>query len=152
MELDRFDGLALRREDAVDPDRPIVDAHHHLWNRGGSTYLAPQLLEDLTATHNVVKTVFVECRANYDKQRAEYMQPVGETVFVVGEAEATDSSGGPTIAGIVSHADMMLGDASRTSWRPTTLPAGAASGGSAMSPAGTRVTRFTTVTAARSSR
>ena len=111
MELDRFDWLALRREGAVDPDRPIVDAHHHLWNRGSSTYLAPQLLEDLTATHNVVKTVFVECRANYDKQRAEHMQPVGETVFVAGEAEATDSSGGPTIAGIVSHADMMLGDA-----------------------------------------
>ena len=59
----------------------------------------------------MVKTVFVECRANYDKQRAEHMQPVGETVFVVGEAEAPDSSGGPTIAGIVSHADMILGDA-----------------------------------------
>ena len=39
------------------------------------------------------------------------MQPVGETVFVAGEADATDALGGPTIAGIVSHADMRLGDA-----------------------------------------
>ena len=55
MELDRFEWLALRREKAVDPERRIVDAHHHLWDRGGSTYLAPQLLEDMTGTHNVVK-------------------------------------------------------------------------------------------------
>lgn len=111
MDLDRFDWLALRQEEAVDPERPIVDAHHHLWDRGGSTYLAPQLLEDMTGTHNVIKSVFVECRANYDKTLAEHMRPVGETVFVAGEADSTDAGSGPTIAGIVSHADMLLGDA-----------------------------------------
>ena len=111
MELDRFEWLALRREEAVDPGRRIVDAHHHLWDRGGSTYLAPQLLEDMTGTHNVVKSVFVDCRASYDSEREPHMQPVGETVFVAGEADATDALGGPTIAGIVSHADMRLGDA-----------------------------------------
>ena len=114
MELDRFDWLALRREEAVDPERVIVDAHHHLWDRGGSTYLAPQLLEDMTGTHNVVKSVFVECRASYDAEREPHMQPVGETVFVAGEADVADTAdagGGPRIAGIVSHADMMLGDA-----------------------------------------
>jgi L-fuconolactonase len=110
MELDRFDWLASRREDAVDADRPIVDPHHHLWDRGGSTYLAPQLLADLTATHNVTKTVFVECKASYDKEREKSMWPVGETVFVAAEADATDAAGGPTIAGIVGHTDMMLGD------------------------------------------
>ena len=111
MELDRFDWLALRREEAVDPDRPIVDPHHHLWDWGDSAYRAPQLLADLTASHNVVKTVFVECRSNYDMQSAEHMQPVGETVFVATEADATDAAGGATIAGIVGHADLMLGDA-----------------------------------------
>ena len=111
MELDRFEWLALRCEEAVDPDRVIVDAHHHLWDRGGSTYLAPQLLEDMTGTHNVVKSVFVDCRSNYDPEREPHMQPVGETVFVAGEADATDALGGATIAGIVSHADMRLGDA-----------------------------------------
>jgi len=111
MKLDRFDWLALRQEEAVDPDQAIVDSHHHLWDRGGSTYLAPQLLTDLTATHNIVKTVFVECKAGYDKEREEKMWPVGETVFAAGEADTTDAGGGPTVAGIVSHADMMLGDA-----------------------------------------
>ena len=111
MELDRFDWLGLRREDAVDPDRPIIDPHHHLWDRGISTYLAPQLLDDVQATHNVVKTVFVECKANYDKRLDESMWPVGETVFVAAEADATDAAGGASIAGIVGHADLMLGDA-----------------------------------------
>ena len=111
MELERFDWLALRREEAVDPDRVIVDAHHHLWEGRLGTYLASQLLDDLTASHNVVKTVFVDCLANYDRERAEHMQPVGETVFVSGQADATDAAAGPTIAGIVSHADLMLGDA-----------------------------------------
>ena len=118
-ELDRFEWLALRREEAVDPDRVIVDAHHHLWGERQwgallSAYLAPQLLEDMTGTHNVVKSVFVDCRASYDTQRESHVQPVGETVFVAGEADmadAADAGGGPTIAGIVSHADMLLGDA-----------------------------------------
>lgn len=111
MELDRFDWLALRREGAVDGARTIIDPHHHLWDRGGSTYLAPQLLDDLTAVHNVVKTVFVECRASYDKARAAHMQPVGETAFAAAEADAADAAGGPRIAGIVGHADLMLGEA-----------------------------------------
>ena len=110
MELDRFEWLALRQEDAIDPDRMIVDPHHHLWDRGGSTYLAPQLLDDITKTHNVVKTIFVECKANYDRELAEHLWPLGETAFAVGEADRTDAAGGPTIAAIVGHADMMLGD------------------------------------------
>ena len=111
MDLDRFDWLAQRVEAAIDPDRVIVDPHHHLWDRGGSTYLAPELLADLAATHNVAKTMFVECMANYDPDVPKHMAPVGETRFVAAEADATDAAGGPTIAGIVSHADMMLGDA-----------------------------------------
>lgn len=111
MDVDRFEWLALRQEDAIDPDRVIVDPHHHLWDRGGSTYLAPQLLEDLTGTHNVVKTVFVECKAHYDRERAEHLWPLGETAFAAGEADRTDAGGGPTVAGIVGHADMLLGEA-----------------------------------------
>ena len=115
MELDRFDWLALRHEDAVDPERPIVDPHHHLchaghWGELMGPYLAPQLLEDMTGSHNVVKSVFVDCLANYDSEREPHLQPVGETAFVAGEADATDAAGGPTIAGIVGHADMLLGD------------------------------------------
>ena len=114
MSLDRFDWLARTVERAIDPDRRIVDAHHHLWDRGGSTYLAPELLADLTGSHNVIRSVFVECMSEYDRERAEHLWPVGETEFVRREATATeDASGddGPTIGAIVGHADMMLGDA-----------------------------------------
>jgi len=111
MELDRFDWLARRVEAAVDPDQRIVDPHHHLWDRGGSTYLAQELLADLSGSHNVVKSVFVECMANYDRSAERHLKPVGETAFVAGEADATDAAGGPTVAGIVAHADMMLGEA-----------------------------------------
>ena len=119
MELDRFDWLSQRREEALDPARRIVDAHHHLWHGGQwgglmGPYLAPQLLEDMTGSHNVVKSVFVDCISNYDSEREPHMQPVGETAFVAGQADYTDAAGGaggPTIAGIVSHADLLLGDA-----------------------------------------
>ena len=111
MELDRCEWLALRQEDAIDADRVLVDPHHHLWDRGGSTYLAPQLLADATATHNVVKTVYVECLANYDREREKPFWPLGETVFAAGEADSADARCGPVIAGIIGHAEMMLGDA-----------------------------------------
>ena len=32
----REDWLARRKEEVLDPPRPIVDPHHHLWDRGGS--------------------------------------------------------------------------------------------------------------------
>ena len=116
MELDRFDWLALRQEEALDSERPIVDPHHHLWGERQwsglmSPYLAPQLLEDMTGSHNVVKSVFVDCISNYDPEREPHMQPVGETAFVAAQADYTDSLGGPTIAGIVSHADLLRGEA-----------------------------------------
>jgi predicted TIM-barrel fold metal-dependent hydrolase len=111
MDLDRFDWLARRVEAAIDPQRRIIDPHHHLWDRGGSTYLAPQLLDDLNGTHNIVKTVFVECLAEYDKRVAPHLAPGGETRFVADQADRTEAAGGPTIAGIVSHADLLLGDA-----------------------------------------
>jgi hypothetical protein len=31
----REDWLAQHTEAIIDPERPIVDAHHHLWHRGG---------------------------------------------------------------------------------------------------------------------
>ena len=116
MDLDRFDWLAPRQEEAIDPERLIVDPHHHLWGERQwsglmDAYLAPQLLEDMNGSHNVVKSVFVDCISHYDSEREPHMQPVGETAFVAGQADYTDSLGGPTIAGIVSHADLLRGEA-----------------------------------------
>ncbi|MGI9596353.1 MAG: amidohydrolase family protein [Acidimicrobiales bacterium] len=110
MELNRFEWLAQRVEEPIDPNRAIVDPHHHLWDNRGGTYLAEELLADTTAGHNVVKTVFVECRSKYDRDAPDSMQPVGETRFVARQAAMAAAAGRTEIAGIVSHADMMLGD------------------------------------------
>jgi L-fuconolactonase len=101
-------------EAVLDPDLAICDAHHHLWRRSGHG-AGPYLLEDLqadTATgHNVIRTVFVECGAEYRRDGPEHLRPVGEVAFVAAAAEASAASGGSEIAGIVGHADLTLGDA-----------------------------------------
>jgi predicted TIM-barrel fold metal-dependent hydrolase len=112
----RPDWLALRQEEILEPALPIVDAHHHLWIRDGIPYLLPELLEDLGSGHNIVATVFMECKAMYRKDAAPEMQPIGEVEFVNGVAAMSASGGfGPTriCAGIVGYADLNLGAAVR---------------------------------------
>ena len=104
--------LALHREDILEPDLPIVDPHHHLWDFSGHRYLLPELLADTNSGHNIIQTVFAECTAYYRASGPEHMRPVGETEFVNGVA-AMCASGqyGPirACAGIVSFADLALG-------------------------------------------
>src|SRR5690242_17730467 len=73
-------------EEILEPDLPIVDPHHHLWDRPGWPYFLPQLLADLNTGHNIVATVFLECRAMYRAAGPEAFRPVGETEFVNGIA------------------------------------------------------------------
>ena len=61
----RPDWLALRKEDIIDPARPIVDPHHHLWDRGGQRYLIEEMVDDIGSGHNIVATVYVDCRSMY---------------------------------------------------------------------------------------
>jgi L-fuconolactonase len=107
------------REAALEPDLPIIDPHHHFWDtpqRG--RYLLPELLEDIGANsgaakaHNIVATVFLECRSMYHKAGPPEMAPVGEVEFVNGIAAMSASGGyGPcrVAEGIVGHADLTLG-------------------------------------------
>jgi len=99
-------------EPIVDPKRPIIDPHHHLWDRSGSTYGLEELWGDTISGHNVFETVFVECGENYREDGPEHLKPVGETVFVeeIASASRTQNRAGtfghPRIAGIVAHADL----------------------------------------------
>ena len=98
----------LLAEEILDPNRPIVDPHHHLWPPGrGLSYGLDDLHADTGAGHNVVKTVFVECHAAYRDEGPDHLRPVGETVFVAANAaESARRAGHATIAGIVAHADL----------------------------------------------
>src|SRR5258708_24957259 len=76
--------LDRRREPILDPDLPIVDPHHHLWDRPGWRYLLDELLADTNGGHNIVATVFVQARAMYRGTGPAEMRPVGETEFANG--------------------------------------------------------------------
>lgn len=110
----REDWLGRWNEEILEPDLPIVDPHHHLWDRPEWRYLLDELLADINTGHNVIATVFVQCRSMHRADGPAAMKPVGETEFVNGIAAMTASGGyGPckVAAGIVGHADLTLGAA-----------------------------------------
>jgi len=121
-------------ESILEPDLPIVDPHHHLWDRPAEIlknlppsdhpfmeiirqvprYLLDELLADLKSGHNVRATVYLECGAMYRVGGPEALQPVGEIEFVNGVAAMTASGLYGEVracAGIVGHADLRMGAA-----------------------------------------
>jgi predicted TIM-barrel fold metal-dependent hydrolase len=112
----REDWLALRKEDIIDPARAIVDPHHHLWDRGGQRYMIEEMAADIASGHNIIATVYVDCRSMYRARGPEAFRPVGEVEFANGVAAMSASAGyGPAAicAGIVSHVNLLLGDGAR---------------------------------------
>src|ERR1051325_11945451 len=108
----RQDWLDRRKEPILEPELPIIDPHHHLWDRRGWRYLLDELLADTNSGHNILATVFVQARAFHKADGPEEMKPVGETEFVNGVAAMTASGVYGKIgacAGIVGNADLMLG-------------------------------------------
>ena len=110
--------LDLTQEETLEPNLPIIDPHHHLWDaRGGNyvqkRYLLDDMLADVNSGHNIVKTVFIECGAMFRADVPKHMAYIGETEFVNGIA-AMCASGmyGKTqiAAGIVGSAPLRQGD------------------------------------------
>ncbi len=119
-------------EKILQPELPIIDPHHHLWDRPAGVlqdlpplqhgfmdiirntprYLFDELLKDLKSGHNIIATVYMECGAMYRADGPEALRCVGETEFVNGIA-AMSASGlyGPVraCAGIVGHVDLRQG-------------------------------------------
>ena len=120
-------------EAILEPDLPIVDPHHHLWDRrapgappiplpdhpfsriiaDNPRYLLDEILKDLQSGHNIRATVFLECGAMYRASAPDALKCIGETEFVNGIAAMSASGlyGEVRIcAGIVGHANLRLGD------------------------------------------
>ena len=111
-------------EGIVDADIPIIDAHHHLWDRrplprhvrlpASDRYLLDELRADAVAGgHNVVATVYMECGAFYKADGPVEWRSIGETEAVNGIA-AMSASGlygaFRACAGIVGRVDLTLGE------------------------------------------
>lgn len=112
----RTEWLSQVLEPPIEPDLPIVDAHHHLWKLPNDTYLLPDFLDDLQPPeggHNIVATVFAECGAMYRQDGPAELRSVGEVEFANGvAAQAASGVFGPTrvAAAIFGSADLMLGN------------------------------------------
>jgi predicted TIM-barrel fold metal-dependent hydrolase len=125
-------------EPILEPDLPIVDAHHHLWFmpesavvamerhpgvalralgpvvRRNARYLFDEYKRDIESGHNIRATVFVDAHAMYRATGSEALRSVGEVEFVNGVA-AMAASGlfgdAKVCAGIVGGVDLTLGAA-----------------------------------------
>ncbi len=119
-------------EEIIEPELPIIDPHHHLWDlrprlemfQGAkhkfieavipnAYYTFDQLHADITSGHNIIGTVFMECGAFYRSGASDAMKVVGEVEFVNGVAAQGASGLYGDIrpcAAIIGHADMQLGD------------------------------------------
>jgi len=108
------DWLAQVVEPILEPELPIIDAHHHLWIRADAPYLLREFAADLQTGHNVVATVFAECHSMYRTTGPEAMRPVGEMEFVAGVAAMSESGAfgsGGVCAAAVGNVDLTLGGA-----------------------------------------
>ena len=112
-------------EPALEPDLPIIDPHHHLWDQRQfpkrpesfrqEVYLCEEISNDIGESgHNVVQTVFAQCGAFYRADGPEEMRCVGETDFVHGVAAMSRSGlyGDVRLCtGIFSTVDLRPGEA-----------------------------------------
>jgi predicted TIM-barrel fold metal-dependent hydrolase len=98
-----------QREEPIEPELAIVDAHHHWWARRPYPYRAADFLRDV-AGMNLRATVHVECSSGYRPDGPRELRPVGETESVIQEARSASRPDGPAFAaGIVGFADLCMG-------------------------------------------
>jgi predicted TIM-barrel fold metal-dependent hydrolase len=118
-------------EEIIDPALPIIDPHHHLWDRTptlppadqrqhpflrvldfAARYLLDEFLADLNSGHNIKASVFLECHSMLKADGPAETRYLGETEFVNGIA-AMSASGiyGATkvCAGIVGNVPLNIG-------------------------------------------
>jgi predicted TIM-barrel fold metal-dependent hydrolase len=127
IQADRPAYLARQPDEPVlEPDLPIIDAHHHLWDIKGSfdvrlggasqRYLVDEYAADAASGHTIEATVFVECRSMYRAHGPARFRSVGEVEFAAGMGAMADNGAyGPTrIAAVVmGQVDLAQGAAAR---------------------------------------
>jgi len=100
--------LDLRDEPVLEPDLPIIDAHHHMFDRPAARYLLDDILDDCSLGHEIRATVYIESQFAFDPAGPDHLRPVGETRFAAGIADACLARAARTQvnAAIIGYADM----------------------------------------------
>lgn len=103
--------LRASREEALEPDLPIIDAHHHFSEHWGG-YLPDDLVADGEG-HRIQATVYVQCGWQYRPEGPQGLRPVGETEAVLAATREVNARQSRTrvAAAIVGYADLRLGTA-----------------------------------------
>ena len=109
MQTKRHEG---RDEPILDPDLPIIDSHHHLFDLPNNRYMVDDFLADVNAGHRIVASIYCETQAFARKSGPEWMRPIGEVEFAngIGAMTATGVYGPCHVcAGIIGHANLTFG-------------------------------------------
>ncbi|WP_347555640.1 amidohydrolase family protein [Robbsia sp. KACC 23696] len=109
----RADWLASGTEPALEPEMPIVDAHHHFYERPGWTYLLDEYLEDARSGHNITASVYMQALTRYRTVGPEELRPVGEVQYVTDVTAPLQTQKPQVAKGIVGYADLRRGAAVR---------------------------------------
>jgi len=102
-----------RDEVILEPELPIIDSHHHLFERPQVKYLFEDYLDDVNAGHNIIASIYVETQFMSRMRGPEIFKPLGELEYACGIGAMSDSGkfGKCRIAAaIVVHANLDLGD------------------------------------------
>lgn len=108
----------METEPTLEPELPICDAHHHLWEwkptLPDKRYLADDLAADIRASgHNVRSTVYIEVGEKYLAAGPEVLRTVSEVEWVegiVGKRENGQPNGNVDVAAaIIGHVDLCMG-------------------------------------------
>src|SRR5215475_9711633 len=79
--------LDRHEEPILEPELPIIDAHHHLWDRPNWRYLLDEYLADVAGCgHDIAASVFMQCRTMYRPDGPIALRVVGETEYIDGVA------------------------------------------------------------------
>ena len=100
----------LTQEAVLEPNLPIVDSHHHFYTDDRGPYALQDLLNDIDG-NNVVATVYAEAKSAFRPDGPAELRSVGETEFAGAIAAGCADARVKACAGIVSFADLTVGEA-----------------------------------------